>query len=244
MRCCSRCSMVWRSKLRSGDPSGTSRLFFCTINGEYTTRPVSLGDRERRQGLEVIEIIDRAIETGCLLPAPREGACRWCDFSPGLRSLGGDPRAPKGPRRSSRTWRRCVRCRKVPARTARRASAGAGLVGSPRGRRGGAGRSPVYVYGPGGAACDAVRSRRARRGARRPARGSWGPREVAAGVRGEAPSTVWTWRRCVRCRKVPARTARRASAGAGLVGSPRGRRGGAGRSPVYVWTWRSLRAMP
>ena len=27
-----------------------------------------------------IEIIDRAIETGVLLPAPRRGACTWCDF--------------------------------------------------------------------------------------------------------------------------------------------------------------------
>jgi CRISPR/Cas system-associated exonuclease Cas4 (RecB family) len=50
------------------------------VNGEFTTRPVALGERERRQGLEVIEIIDRALEAGSLLPAPREGACGWCDF--------------------------------------------------------------------------------------------------------------------------------------------------------------------
>ena len=39
-----------------------------------------LGERERRHGLEVLEIVDRALERGSLLPAPREGACGWCDF--------------------------------------------------------------------------------------------------------------------------------------------------------------------
>ena len=57
-----------------------SRLFFSTVAGGYATRSVSLGETERRHGLEVLEIIDRAIETGVLLPAPRRGACTWCDF--------------------------------------------------------------------------------------------------------------------------------------------------------------------
>ena len=61
-------------------PVGTSRLFFCTVDGEFTVRSVVLGERERRQGLEVIEVIDRALESGSVLPAPREGACGWCDF--------------------------------------------------------------------------------------------------------------------------------------------------------------------
>ena len=61
-------------------PVASSRLFFCTAAGTFTTRSVALGERERRSGLEVIEVIDRAFEAGCLLPAPREGACRWCDF--------------------------------------------------------------------------------------------------------------------------------------------------------------------
>ena len=57
-----------------------SRLFFSTVAGGDATRSVSLGETERRHGLEVREIIDRAIETGVLLPAPRRGACTWCDF--------------------------------------------------------------------------------------------------------------------------------------------------------------------
>ena len=63
-----------------GRPVHSSRLFFCTVAGGFDSRSVSLGPGERRQGIEVLEIVDRAIETGQLLPAPRAGACAWCDF--------------------------------------------------------------------------------------------------------------------------------------------------------------------
>ncbi len=63
-----------------GRPVHESRLSFCTATGRYEQRRVSLDDDARRHGAEVLEIIDRAIETGSLLPAPRRGACRWCDF--------------------------------------------------------------------------------------------------------------------------------------------------------------------
>ena len=63
-----------------GRPVSESRLFFSTVAGGYATRSVLLGETERRHGLEVLEIIDRAIENGVLLPAPRRGACAWCDF--------------------------------------------------------------------------------------------------------------------------------------------------------------------
>ena len=58
----------------------SSRLFFSTVAGAFGSRSVGLGDHERRQGLEVLEIVDRALEAGELIPAPRAGACRWCDF--------------------------------------------------------------------------------------------------------------------------------------------------------------------
>ena len=64
----------------SGRPVDVARLFFCTATGRYEQRVVALGGEERRRGVEVLEIIDRAVEVGTLLPAPREGACRWCDF--------------------------------------------------------------------------------------------------------------------------------------------------------------------
>ena len=63
-----------------GRPVTESRLFFSTVAGGYTSRSISLGETERRYGLQVLEIIDRAVETGILLPAPRKGACTWCDF--------------------------------------------------------------------------------------------------------------------------------------------------------------------
>ena len=63
-----------------GRAVGESQLFFCTSVGGFQRRSVLLGERERRHGIEVLEIVDRAVEAGTLVPAPREGACRWCDF--------------------------------------------------------------------------------------------------------------------------------------------------------------------
>jgi ATP-dependent helicase/nuclease subunit B len=63
-----------------GRPVSESRLFFSTVAGGYASRSITLGETERRHGLEVLEIIDRAIEHGVVLPAPRKGACTWCDF--------------------------------------------------------------------------------------------------------------------------------------------------------------------
>jgi ATP-dependent helicase/nuclease subunit B len=57
-----------------------SRLYFSTTVGGFTEHQVSLRDEAKRAGLEVLEIIDRAIEAGQLPAAPREGACDWCDF--------------------------------------------------------------------------------------------------------------------------------------------------------------------
>ena len=63
-----------------GRPVHESRLSFCTTVGRYEQRAVTLDDGARRRGTEVLEIIDRAIEIGSLPPAPRQGACQWCDF--------------------------------------------------------------------------------------------------------------------------------------------------------------------
>jgi RecB family exonuclease len=56
------------------------RLFYCTTAGGFVERDIPLGDYTRRQGLQALTIIDRAIETGFLAPAPAPGGCRWCDF--------------------------------------------------------------------------------------------------------------------------------------------------------------------
>jgi hypothetical protein len=41
---------------------------------------VTINERTRRMGIEVLEIIDHAVETGMLPPAPNEHVCNWCDF--------------------------------------------------------------------------------------------------------------------------------------------------------------------
>lgn len=58
------------------------RLFYCTGQGGYTEHPIPVSERTRAAGLEVLQVIDRAIETGFLAAAPTEDACGWCDFRP------------------------------------------------------------------------------------------------------------------------------------------------------------------
>ena len=63
-----------------GSSVGYSRLAFSTTVGGFTEHQVSLRDEARRAGIEVLEIIDRAVAAATLPPAPREGACAFCDF--------------------------------------------------------------------------------------------------------------------------------------------------------------------
>ena len=63
-----------------GRPVAESRLFFSTLAGGYGVRPVSLDDTARRHGAEVLSIVERAVEDGVILPAPRRDACKWCDY--------------------------------------------------------------------------------------------------------------------------------------------------------------------
>ena len=61
-------------------PVEESRLFFATAAGGYDTRAVVLDETARRCAIEALSIIDRAIETGVVLPAPRRDACARCDY--------------------------------------------------------------------------------------------------------------------------------------------------------------------
>ena len=63
-----------------GRPVEESRLFFATAAGGYETRSVVLDETARRCAIEALSIIDRAIETGVVLPAPRRDACARCDY--------------------------------------------------------------------------------------------------------------------------------------------------------------------
>jgi hypothetical protein len=56
------------------------RLFYSTTAGGFAECEIPLNDYTRTQGLNVLAIVDRAIEAGFLPAAPAERACGWCDF--------------------------------------------------------------------------------------------------------------------------------------------------------------------
>jgi RecB family exonuclease len=58
------------------------RLFYCTTAGGFGEHPIVINEYTKKQGLEVLEIVDRAVEQGFLVAAPGERACTWCDFRP------------------------------------------------------------------------------------------------------------------------------------------------------------------
>lgn len=58
------------------------RLFYCTTAGGFAEHTIPVNDYTKRQAVEVLEIIDRAVEQGFLVAAPAERACAWCDFRP------------------------------------------------------------------------------------------------------------------------------------------------------------------
>jgi hypothetical protein len=58
------------------------RLFYCTTAGGFAPFPIRIDAETIGQGLQVLAIVDRAIERGFLAAAPDEQACTWCDFRP------------------------------------------------------------------------------------------------------------------------------------------------------------------
>jgi CRISPR/Cas system-associated exonuclease Cas4 (RecB family) len=57
------------------------RLSYCTNAANYTVHHIALNEVSRRRAIEVLEVIDRAIERGTLAARPDDGACGRCDFS-------------------------------------------------------------------------------------------------------------------------------------------------------------------
>jgi ATP-dependent helicase/nuclease subunit B len=57
-----------------------ARFWYCTSAGGFTEHAIPITDRERQAGLEVLEIVDRAVELGTFPAAPQERACATCDF--------------------------------------------------------------------------------------------------------------------------------------------------------------------
>jgi RecB family exonuclease len=64
-----------------GKPVSHGRLFYCTAAGSFHEHPIPLNDITRPAGLEVLQIIDRAVEHGFLAAAPGADACSRCDYT-------------------------------------------------------------------------------------------------------------------------------------------------------------------
>jgi ATP-dependent helicase/nuclease subunit B len=63
-------------------PVYCGRLYYCTSSGSFHAHEIPLNAYTREAGLEVLQVVDRAIERGFLAPAPTEDACGRCDFRP------------------------------------------------------------------------------------------------------------------------------------------------------------------
>ena len=57
-----------------------ARLSFCSAMGGYTERTVAMDRQSRQLAGNVLRMIDEALGTGFLPAAPRQDACKWCDF--------------------------------------------------------------------------------------------------------------------------------------------------------------------
>ena len=66
----------------SGDTVESGRLSYCTSVGGFSDHEIPLDELTRRRGVEVLEIVDRAIEHGTLAAYPAHEACAFCDFQP------------------------------------------------------------------------------------------------------------------------------------------------------------------
>jgi CRISPR/Cas system-associated exonuclease Cas4 (RecB family) len=69
-------------ELALNQPVYYGRLYYCTSAGSFHSHAIPLEERTREAGLEVLQVVDRAIERGFLAPAPTEDACGRCDFRP------------------------------------------------------------------------------------------------------------------------------------------------------------------
>ena len=63
-----------------GETVEGGRLFFCTQRGGYETFDVALDADSREAAESVFELVESSLVGGFLPAAPREGACRWCDY--------------------------------------------------------------------------------------------------------------------------------------------------------------------
>jgi ATP-dependent helicase/nuclease subunit B len=66
--------------LFADDTVYSGRLFYCTNAGDFHEHEIPLLGEAPKAGIEVLEVIDRAIENGLLAARPAARTCEWCDF--------------------------------------------------------------------------------------------------------------------------------------------------------------------
>jgi ATP-dependent helicase/nuclease subunit B len=69
--------------LKALEPDQTvfsGRLFYCTTAGDFKSYEIPLMGEAPARGIDVLEIIDRAVERGTLAAKPAANACDYCDF--------------------------------------------------------------------------------------------------------------------------------------------------------------------
>jgi ATP-dependent helicase/nuclease subunit B len=66
----------------TGLTAESGRFWYCTSAGGFSQHSVPITDRVRTTGLDVLTIVDRAVELGVFPAAPSERACEFCDFRP------------------------------------------------------------------------------------------------------------------------------------------------------------------
>ena len=75
------------------------RLFYCSSAGSFDSHSIPITETTKAAGLEVLQVIDRAFESGFLAASPTEEACSRCDFisvcgASVFRRVGRKPQAP------------------------------------------------------------------------------------------------------------------------------------------------------
>jgi CRISPR/Cas system-associated exonuclease Cas4 (RecB family) len=63
-----------------GTTVSQGRLFYCTSAGSFVEHAIPLNDSTRARGMEVLRVIDRALQAGFLAAAPDDDACDRCDY--------------------------------------------------------------------------------------------------------------------------------------------------------------------
>ncbi len=68
-------------KLFSHAQVEAGRLYYCTSAGGFVDRVVALSDRARQAAQRLADTVGKALDEPFLPAAPRERACRWCDYN-------------------------------------------------------------------------------------------------------------------------------------------------------------------